>query len=452
MDCPHCGIENLIGARVCAACGKSMVAAPRGFAAQPNADAPAPAVPTRSPTIRSATDELHAPPKAWGAGPSPAPVERHDEPQQALCRICQSPFDLAEGASGAPVCPSCRSLSAQVGQMAPNEVQLHPATEPIADFASAMSSAPRPKPILNKQIGVRTGPVVAVAGLVLGLVGLAVVSFANREVDRSKEIVGPTRPDECTIDIAPPDEFVARHVTTLRLKLVREEPRAFGGTADRRLDVLQTTTQTTEAALVKLDQRTALFDVNSEGHVVSQTGKSGSEDARDAVLYPWSGRRPQTRVRAVCTGPLTQADGSAVMPGFDVQPFFHLGALSPQTRSFRVGDRWKADVTLPLLADRQGRVFSWTFPAEISYAGTAVRAGYKCAAFRVNAQTPQRYPAAIDDAFNHSTVKVAGAVWIELTTGVSAGADLVFDAHLWKDAGRIEDDFTISGRLTQDRQ
>ncbi|MCE9637771.1 MAG: hypothetical protein K8T90_18885 [Planctomycetes bacterium] len=372
--------------------------------------------------------------------------------EQALCRICQSPFDVASGAAGPPVCPSCKSLSAQVGQMAPNEVQIHPATGTIEDFAGQLNAAPRPKPVLNKRVGVRAGPVAAVAGLVIGIAGLAVVKLSGHEPDRAKEIVGPTRAEECTIEVAPSDDFVARHVTTLRLKLVREEPRVFGGTADRRLDVAQATTQSSEAALVRLDRGAATFDMTSEGQVVSQTGKSGSDDARDTVMYPWSGRHPQVRVRATSTAPLSQLDGSAVTAGYDVQPFFHLGALSAQTRSFRVGDRWKADISMPCLADRQGRVFTWTFPAEITYAGTAVRAGYKCAAFRVTAQAPQRYPAAVDDAFNHSSVKIAGAVWIELTTGVSAGADLVFDAHLWKDAGRIEDDYTIAGRLTQDRE
>lgn len=481
MDCPHCGTENLIGATKCASCGKSMLARPK-FGPQ-GTEAPAEvlaAVPdasvgrgTRSAAIRTPAEDFAALRRGapqWGpadgcgngggngggdSGAAPPPASEALE--QGLCRICRSPFDRTPGATGdaAAVCQSCRTLAHDVAQMAPNDVQIHPGIDgqPTEGFAQRLGSADlRPKPIRTKKAGLRLGPVTAVAGLVLAVVGLAVVTIARREPDRAAEILGDVRPQEVTVELAPPEAFVARITSTLKIEVRREEARAFGGSTSKALDFRQTTVQLTEAALVREDDEGLVFDMQSEGRIADQQGSAGAEDARDASLYPWLGPHGKVRVLFTASGPLVQLDGEGVTPGRDVPPLAHLGALAPPSRTFRIGDRWKTSLVLPGLVSRHGRLMASSFPAELVYAGRAVRHGYACAAFRIYGQMTRELPKPLDDDYNRTAGKIVGAVWIELTTGVVAGADLELDLHAWKEAGRVEDDLRVQGRLTVERK
>lgn len=466
MDCPHCGIENLIGATVCAACGKGMLSRPKFGPAGDAPEAIAPgtearafqAGPSRAATIRGAGEEFGAPTPLWGAGPavSPPPPEEPQGPVAVMCRICRTPFDRAADAPNETVCTSCRNLAADVSKMEPGEPQIHPATMeagPTEGLAARMGGADlRPKPIRVKKVGLRTGPVVAVAGLFLGLITLGVVAIGTREPDRAKELLGDVRPGEASITLTPDEQFIARISSTIRLTVVREEARAFNGGASKGLDFRQTSVQECEAALARTEDRGLVFDLRTQARVADQQGSVGAEDARDATIFPWGGVRAPVRVLAAASGELTQVDGTPVTPCVDAPPLFHLGALSPPGGEFRVGDKWKTDLTLPLLVDRQGRLLAWGFPAELTYAGRTVKNGYACAAFRIDGSAPRSYPATVEDDFNRREAKFCGAVWIELTTGIVCGADIESDVNLRKEAGKVESDLRATARVTIERR
>ena len=409
----------------------------------------------RSPTVRSTMDEMSLPPPSWGAAASSAPPERAPEgPIEALCKICQSPFTRSADDARDSICSSCRSLSAQVQQMAPSEVQILPAVfdePPKSGFAErTSSSAPRPRPVLRKRAGLRTGPVVALVGLALGLAGLGVVAWQGRDMDRSKEVVGETYSEPSIVGEAPASFHTVQRAT-LRFTILREQAQAFGAVT-KALDVHQTVEQVSECAVALARDDVVAFDVLSEGRVVEQTGTVlGTTDGREAGLYPWTGPHARFRVAAGPTRPLVQLDGEAVLVGRDVPPLFHLGELRPTGASFQPGDRWKATVRLPLLVTRAGQTLTWDYPLDVIYAGVAVKYGVRCAAFRLVAKTMTQVPAPLSDDFNRTSGTVGGAVWIELSTGLTTAADVESDLRIWSDTGRVEDDLHVRGRLTIDR-
>lgn len=461
MDCPHCGVENLIGATRCAACGKSMVTRPKFLPTEQAlpTDTAIHAAPRaqRSPTVRSTAEQMAAMPVAPWEPPPSAPAAGPDPAGQfsTMCRVCREPFDRAPDTPDETICGSCRSLSAQVERMAPNEVQIAPATaaEGEAEFRNRLgSSALRPKPIAQRKVGLRAGPVAAIVGLVLGVAGLAVVLVTSHEPDRAAQILGAVKSGEASVGVPSEDAFAARHTTRVRIAVTREEANSFGGTATRRIDVKQTTELTSEAAFVRHSGDGDVWDVRTEGRVTDQTGTIGADDARDAELYPWVGVRTPRRLRTSQGAGFTQFDGAAPVPGFDVPPLFHLDALSAPSRTFRPGDRWKTELVLPILTDRGGRLISWPVPVEVSYAGLATRDGWKCAAFRIDGTAPRTLPTILDDVYNRTSGRISGAVWIETDTGIASGAELDVDLRIWKEAGRVEDDLQIRGRLSLERR
>lgn len=440
MDCPHCGTENLIGASLCAACGKSMVSRPK-FAAAPHA------APAATPGVQH-----------WNEpAPTPAPASAPEPQMSAICRACRTPFDRTDSAPDAAYCPSCSSVAATVAKQEP--VPLPDSAAPAAEEQVPAGAAHRaggadvrPRRVTVRRAGLRAGPVAAVVGLVLGLATLGVVAVRSHEPDRAGEILGSVRAEDAAVLSAPDEGFVAQIRSTVKLHVVRDEARPFSGGMSTALDVQQTSVQECEAAFVRAGSRGLVYDVTSEGQVKSQQGKVGADDAREAGIYPWSGRRGALRVVASPVTDLAQVDGTGTTAGMDVPPLFHLGALTPPRTEFLPGDRWKASVWVPLFADRDGHLAACQVPAELTFAGRAVRNGYACAAFRFTGTVPRALPGSTDRDYPRREGKVAGAVWFELATGIVAGAELEAELTLHRAAGEPESELRTSARLTVERR
>ena len=171
MDCPHCGEENLLGAVSCMACGKSLFDVP---GSAPGATGSGTAlVGSRAPPPRDSDATLDP-----GGGPSAARMGSEGLPR---CRVCLEPFDRSSRDPTGDTCPSCRRIASQGGDAGQNQVQFAPQPEMSAEYLQRLGSKTlRPSREMNVRVGLRKGPVAVLVGIVLVLVGLAVVKFAPR--------------------------------------------------------------------------------------------------------------------------------------------------------------------------------------------------------------------------------------------------------------------------------
>ncbi|MCG3133512.1 MAG: hypothetical protein HMLKMBBP_00690 [Planctomycetes bacterium] len=457
MDCPHCSAENLIGATVCASCGKAMMTRPR-FLAAGNVQAPGGAC-DEAPDRRAAAMPARAsylgeaPERSWGGGEAlhggaqapaaPAPAG----PEAVLCRICRGPFERpAEMRGTDAVCPSCEKLTQMSpgAQLGSSDVQMHPATAPIEDFRSVREF--RLKPV-ERKASLRVGPIVAVSCLVLGLATMGVVKLATRKPDRAAALVGDVRAESSDLRLAPESEQPLRWETTITLAAVREESRGQFGALAKTLDLQQVSTQSVEAALVRTDDLGAVFDVRSEVHVGRQTGVVRGDDARDVELHPFGRHKGAQRMRAQPSVPTASLEDHPLLAARDLPPFFAIGDYRSGARTLSVGDKWSADLALPVLADGSGRLVPVTLRAEFAYAGRAVRSGIACAALKVRAVLSHDTQTPVDEDFNRKQGELAGAVFVELTTGLVADASVEGDFHLWSEHGKVENEMRVKTRL-----
>jgi hypothetical protein len=162
--------------------------------------------------------------------------------------------------------------------------------------------------------------------------------------------------------------------------------------------------------------------------------------------------RSGVRVRTGLSLPPEQLDGESVVPGRDVAPLLHLGALAASTTDLAAGARWKADLALPAAADRRGALVPALVPVEVVYSGTALRSGVKCAVFRISGRSAPTVPADLARELERATGSASGAVWIELATGVVAGADVEVESRRWHEADGIADDLRTRARVVVERR
>jgi hypothetical protein len=455
MDCPHCGAESLLGAKICSACGKNMMVAPRF---QPHATVPAakpadatatqapfsqlPTEPNIPPQLAAAAAALPPAPSAPPAAPAPS-----GPPVAAICRVCQEGFDRPEGETGTPICTACRQFAtADGGDAGPNEVTLHPATQPQPGVDPKAGSAIRRRPVVRRA-SLRAGPVAAVVGLVLVAAGFAVVKWIARDVDPAAEYLGDTHPEEATFVVAPNTTGVTRLETTLDLNIRREMVRAaFSSRLDEVLNLQQRTVQTADVAWAKDDAGTTLVDAFAECRVAMQTGTAASGDARELKAYPWEGFKATARAVVSRGAATVLASGEPAIAGRDFTPCLTLGDVAAPAGTVAAGQTWRTQLVLPVLATRDGALRPAPVRCEITYNGRKLQRGAACWLLSVRGDVPR---AAADgyDEMNRASGSVRGALFYEAKTGLLLEAHVKTDASVWAEKGRVDDKIHVTGTM-----
>lgn len=444
MDCPHCQTENLVGARRCASCGESMVSQNRFGpppAGSPRASATGVA-PAADPSAATETAIAPAPP----AEPAAAPAA--SAPDQAMCRVCRTPCDVPAGMTASQaVCVSCKILGEMSAAAAAGEIRPETTAEANAEFGSKLGTATsRPRIVVTRRKVVRTGPVAVVVAVVLTLLCLAVVKIADRRPDVAAKLLGEVRAAPAEFAVAPPADRALAWDTTLRLSAVRDEARTSYSDLQTTMSLNQVSVQSCEASLYRADDAESILDVASECTLREQSGRARGEDARDLDLYPFRAHHRTSRVAASASRPTAPFGGDDALPGRDIPPFLSVGDLGLRTARAAVGDRWRTTLRLTILCDTEGRLFTAPFAADVVYAGRANRRGIACAAFRIDAAPLAELPRALAERMNRREGEVAGAVFVELATGLVVDATLEIDVALRHTGSKLDDELRITGR------
>lgn len=446
MDCPHCGAESLLGARLCAACGANMLQAPapgRGDATL--TQAPFSEMPTESKLPRMAEEMLHVPAPPAPEAPEPA---AEGAPVQAVCRVCWQGFDRRSEDESSPICPDCSQFAPEGGADAgANEVQFHPATEVQEGVDPRAGGAIRRKAPVARRSSVRVGPVVAVVCLVVCLLCVAVVAFVRREKDPAAEYMASVKPEEGSFVLAPSKTGVVRLEATEDVTFVHEFVRAsFSSRLEEVLNVRQRSVQTCDVAWSRDDPRGIVLDSAVECRVAAQTGFAGGEDGREAKLYPFEGFTERTQLIVPPGAGPQRTDGEPTICGRDVTPCLTVREVGAPNGTVAPGATWKAPVTLPFLIGRNGGLRAASFPCEITYQGRIVQDGVHCHLLSVSGGAPTKVGEVVED-MNRSGGGVRGVLFYEAKTGLLLKARLTADVSAWLEKGRVEDRVHVEGTL-----
>jgi hypothetical protein len=442
MDCPHCGEENLLGAKICVSCGRNMRSLP---AFRPNASATSTQAAARQAPVVDETGP--EPPTALGAASASAPPPRGKSPPvHALCRVCLDGFDRRADDVDVTMCPKCRSFAPVAGGDAgQNDVTFHPASQeqPGVD-PRAGSALPRPRPVA-KRATLRTGPVVAAACLAVGLLTTAVVVAAGREKDPAAECLAEVKREDATLVLAPRKDGVTRLVSTFALTLTREVQRAnFSRELDRVLRLEQRTEQSLDVAWVRDDAAGAVVDVAAACRIAAQTGAVAGADAREVRAYPWEGFVGTKRLLLPATGAVAELDGEAPLVGRDVIPCLTLRDVGAPSGAVSPGAAWKTRLSLPFFMTREGGLLPADFACDVAYVGRRVQNGVECVALSLRAAAPRQAPSKLDD-MNRTSGSFRAALFFDATTGLLAEARGFVDVAAWVDRGRVEDRVHVAG-------
>jgi hypothetical protein len=449
MECPHCGEESLLGARICAACGRNMLSAPPPFRPDPNAtatQAPFSQLPTEPKLPPSVAAAYAAVPPAPAAPSAPAPATS-GPPAHAICRVCQEGFERPAADAGVPICQACRQFApVGGGDAGVNEVTFHPATQtqPGVDPRSGNAIARR-KTV--RRASLRAGPIAAVIGFALVTSSLGVVAYVRRDVDPAAEYLADVRPEEASFTVSPSKSGVTRIETTLNLNFVHEMVRgAFASRLEEVLNLRQRSVQTADVAWVKDDNGSAILDAFAECRVAMQTGTAAGADARELKAYPWEGFKSTARVSVWRGGPTQMVSGDVPVPGRDITPCLTVSDIGAPSGTVAAGATWKAPLALPLLATRDGALRPTTFPCDVTYDGRLIQNGVSTYLFSVRGTVPRSAAEALDD-MNHAGGTVRGVLFYETKTGLLHEAHFHADVSAWMEKGRVEDRVHVEGTM-----
>jgi hypothetical protein len=467
MDCPHCGEENLIGAKICASCGRNMMSLPafRATASPTKTQLPPweDATQTQVPTTRGEPPPDSAGgrdrPPDWAdperqveplsASGADAPTERGATlPVQVLCRVCLEQFDRKPEDTGAPICHRCRGFAPSGGGDAgENEVRLHPNSQDQPDVDPRLGSpVPRMKPVA-KRASLRVGVVASIVGLVLVLGALGVVAVVTREKDPTSEFFVDVKAEDAPLNVLPSEENVTTLECTLQLALTHEMMRAsFSSKLDEIVHLDQRSVQTSSVAFVRDDLHGKVVDVNSECRVAQQTGHVPGGDGADAEVYPWTGYRETKRLLVGGGSDSMLFGGGRPLVARDVPPCLTLGDIGAPAATLAPGAQWRHTIALPFLCSREGRLLPADFPCEITYVGKRIANGYPCFAFSVKTVGQPKPPETLDE-MNRSRCTIRAAVLFEAKTGMLVEAHAFADVAAWSERGRIEDRVSVSGTM-----
>lgn len=413
MDCPHCGVENLLGAKICVACGKPTLGAP--------------------------------PPRV--ADPFPAEPEPRAEASASrtqICRVCMEAFE-GDPSEEMAICPTCRGFESGASS-APARRDAPPDAEALSTYGAAPDPKRRPKPV-ERRTNLRTGPIAAIIGLVICLAGVAVVRYVRRDNDPSASYEGSLQRDAAAFTLAPSKDGYVRLETTLSLGLRHERLRAnFSDGMDTALELRQKSVQTLDVAFSNDDDRGAVFDTISTCRVTQQSGTSGGGDARDARIYPWVCADYHARAVVPSDGPTRNAEGVPAVPGRDVPPCFTVREIAAPSGDVAPGTKWKASLVLPLAATRDGALCPAPFGCDLTYAGKIVRDGVSTLLVTVRGTSLQR-PGDVVDDMNKASATIDGVLFFDAKTGLVHEAHLTAEVALWEEHSRVEDRVHVNGTL-----
>lgn len=448
MDCPLCGAENLLGARLCVACGANMLSAPPPQWAGGDAtltQAPFSEMPTESKLPRVAAEMLNVP--APPAEPARDPAAE-GAPIQAVCRVCWQGFDRRSEEAGTPICPDCSQFAPTGGGDAgTNDVQFHPATQEQEGVDPRAGGAIRKKSATVRRSSLRAGPIVAVTCLTACLLCLAVVMYVRREKDPAAEFMASVKLEEGSFVVAPSKIGVVRLEATLNVALRHELVRAsFSSRLDEVLNVQQRSVQTCDVAWSRDDPRGIVMDSAVECRVAAQTGSDGGDDAREAKLYPWEGFVERTQLIIPPGACAQRTDGEPTICGRDVTPCLTVREIGAPAGVVAPGTSWKSPVTLPFLVGRNGGLRAAVFPCDVTYHGRIVQNGIHCQLFVLAGSAPSRVAEVVED-MNRGAGNVRGVLFFETKTGLLFQARLTADVSAWLEKGRVEDRVHVEGTL-----
>lgn len=447
MDCPHCGAENLLGARMCAACGANMLSAPPPKWVAGDAtltQAPFSEMPTESKLPRIAEEMLGVP----APPPEPAPEPAEGAPVQSVCRVCWQGFDRRAEEEGAPICPDCSQFApTEGGDAGSNDVQLHPATQEQEGVDIRAGGAIKKRSASVRRSSLRVGPIVAVSCLAVCLACLAVVTWVRREKDPAADYMDSVKREEGSFVVAPSKASAVHLESTLNVTLVHELVRAsFSSRLEEVLNLQQRSVQTCDVAWARDDARGVVLDSAVACRVALQTGTDGGDDGRESKVYPWEGYVERTQLIVPPGSGAQRTDGEPTIPGRDVTPCLTVHDIGAPSGAVAPGATWKAPVTLPFLMGRNGGLRNAQFPCDVTYHGRIVQNGVHCHLFVLAGSAPARIAEVVED-MNRSAGNVRGVLFFEAKTGLLFQARITGEASAWLEKGRVEDRVHVEGTL-----
>jgi hypothetical protein len=412
MDCPHCGVENLLGAKICVACGRPTLGAP--------------------------------PPRTFDD--EPAPAEPHPAASSAtvICRVCMEGFEGDPGGDIA-ICPMCRGFESGAGS-APARSDAAPDPTAVSTLGIAPDPRRRPKPV-ERRTTMRAGPIAAIVVLLLGVATMGIVSYARREHDPAETYFESLKREPGEFALAPSKNGFVRLETTLSLGLRYERLRAnFSDGMDTVVELRQKSVQTLDVAWSNDDDRGAVFDTVAACRVSQQSGTIGNSDARDTRVYPWLCSDARSRAVVPQDGPTRNAEGVPAIPGREIVPCFTVRDVAAPTGEVQPGTKWKAAVLLPLAAGRDGALRAAPFQLDLTYTGRVVRDGFATLLVSVRGSAPAK-PGEVVDDMNRASATLEGVLFFDAKTGMLHEAHLVAEVALWEEHARIEHRVHVNGTL-----
>lgn len=430
MDCPHCGEENLLGAVSCMACGQSLFAMPGSNSGAAAKEAP----------VSSAAPRF----------PDPEPEARSTPPPDAgsaRCRVCLDPFERSARDPLGDTCPTCRNISKGGGDAGENQVQFAPQPEVHADYVSRLGDKSlRPQREMNLKVGVRKGPVAVLVGLLLVVVGLAVVHFKPQS-DHTSVYFDDVKSVETNLQVAPPPDQLQKFQTDLHVRILREQMKAsFVGDLVPKLDVEQDSKHLQELMFARKAPRGVVVDLHTENVLVRQEGFDGTRNAQELKIYPWVGRTSTHKALLSIHQPASTETGTRLTPNVDVTPLLTLAAVNAPDAVIQPGKRWLSDLHLPLLATSAGVLSHQDFPCRVEYVGRKLVNGYDCVALKVSGKAPRQVPSEFRD-MNRTGGQLAGALFYDAGSGLIVEAHLDVDVYLARDRGRLEEKIRVVGQM-----
>ncbi len=421
MECPSCGEDNLLGAKVCMSCGAKLTFE---FAAPPIASPPPPAEPAAAPTGAPGMQTVICPLCS-------EPFKRAAGDDQAACSTCRKGFATAAAAPDRTFDPSGGGgASAPRGRASTDELnapgshatpQGWGGEKAEEQFGQLLGTASRRPPPIKKVKTFRWGLVLTP----LILVGAAAGGwFYMHSLDRTRRLLDEMRPQAAELVVAPADAVTTATETRYTLRIYHGEKRGtFSDDLDAKLDIRQTVLQLNGVTLDRVGASGAMCSVRSQISLVEQTGTVDGKSAAGAKIHPYEGHNAGERLVLALTGPPSRIGGEAALVGRDVSPFSTVGTLGRSAASLNAGDRWEATVDLPLLANLGGGLFAAPFRCSFEYVGRGLRAGRECVGIHVVARPPSTPPAQLS-SMSACTGEVRGALFFDATTGLMAEATL----------------------------
>ena len=412
MDCPHCGVENLLGAKICVACGRPTLGAPppRAFDDEPRAAEPHPAA--ASSTV--------------------------------ICRVCMEGFEGNPGDEMA-ICPMCRGFESDAGA-APARRDAAPDPSSVDTLGTAPDPKRRPKPV-ERRTSVRAGPIVAIVGVVLCVATMGVISYAKREHDPAEAYFASLKREPGEFALAPSKDGYVRMETTLSLGLCYERLRAnFSDGMDTVVELRQKSVQTLDFAWSNDDDRGAVFDTVAACRVAEQSGTISNSNAKDTRVYPWICSDARSRAVVPQDGPTRNTEGVAAIPGREIVPCFTVRDVAAPAGELAPGTKWKAAVLLPLAAGKDCALRVAPFQLDLTYAGRIVRDGRATLLVSVRGSAPAK-PGEVVDDMNRASAALEGVLFFDAKTGMLHEAHLVADVAIWEEHARIDHRVHVNGTL-----